>query len=118
MVVSAAVAWHFVSAFFRGRASHRAPQAIGAPTTPGASVTTPAIAPLSKQYRVAGTYSIGSDTWVVLADGEGRIRLASPSAFSGRGLAVMGSVDGERVGSFTGSWRAGNAVDPREGGGK
>jgi len=118
MVVASLLAWHFISAFFRGRAVHKDK------TTPAAQLSqspavnagaTQAAPPLSKQYRVAGTYSIGGDAWVVIADGDGRIRLASPSSFSGRGLTTMGIIDGERVGTFTGSVHTASPADKKDG---
>ena len=57
----------------------------------------------SEKWRYAGEFSSGGVRWVVVADSSGRLRVESPSVFSGSGMAVIGSVDGERVARWTGA---------------
>lgn len=76
----------------------------------GSSTAGPAVAvqgstaavSFSDRWRVVGSYSGASGSWVVLADPAGRLRLESPSAFAGAGVAQVGEVDGLKVTRFSG----------------
>ncbi|CAG9232315.1 zonular occludens toxin domain-containing protein [Burkholderia vietnamiensis] len=57
----------------------------------------------SAKWRVAGQYSIDGRGYVLLADGAGRFRREASDDFRGETLGVTGTVDGERVASWTGS---------------
>lgn len=69
------------------------PSAISAP-----GAATPRI---SEQWRLVGSYSGPGGAWVVLADPDGRIRMESPSVFTG-GLVAVGQVDGATVTRYSG----------------
>lgn len=58
----------------------------------------------SEKWRYAGEFSAGGERWVVVADAFGRVRVESPAAFHGAGLAVVGDIDGERVARWTGAF--------------
>jgi zona occludens toxin len=67
-----------------------------------ASVVSRAAADYSEKWRYAGEFMAGGERWVVVADAAGRLRVESPSAFSGSGMAIIGRVDGERVTRWSG----------------
>jgi zona occludens toxin len=56
----------------------------------------------STVWRVAGGYSAQGHSWVLLADGDGRLRVESPGEFIGSGIARVGFVEGERVTQWSG----------------
>jgi zona occludens toxin len=56
----------------------------------------------SETWRIVGGYSAGGVAWVVVADQAGRLRVESPSAFQNYGAAQVGTIDGERVSTFSG----------------
>jgi zona occludens toxin len=78
-------------------------------STPGAPVDGPVAAPgasagrsqLSPLLRVVGEVTLRGERWVVVSDGVA-VRLESPGAFVGRGVMVVGTVEGERVSSWSG----------------
>lgn len=55
----------------------------------------------SSRWRVAGTYSVGGNGFVLLADAQGRLRREPSSEFKGEGLGAWGLVDGDRVSVWT-----------------
>jgi len=59
--------------------------------------------PPSSTWRYAGEFRADGTRWIVMTDPVGRVRVESPSVFHGFGLAVVGSVEGERVTGWTGS---------------
>ena len=61
------------------------------------------VAAFSSEWRYVGELRIGADAFAIVTNEVGRIRLESPSVFSGRGLAAVGLVDGGRVTSFSGA---------------
>ena len=63
----------------------------------------PAHTDFSDKWRYAGEFAANGERWVVVADGSGRLRVESPSAFHGSGYAVIGDIDGERVARWTGA---------------
>lgn len=58
---------------------------------------------VSATWRVAGSVSVDGESWAVLADSLGRLRLESPSNFQARGYSVFGVLDGERVTHWSGT---------------
>lgn len=65
----------------------------------------PSVAPapgFSDVWRIAGTFLANGEMRVVLVNASGAFRLASPSEFSGSGLAQIGDIDGSRVSTWTG----------------
>jgi len=77
--------------------------ASGAAGAGGSAGGVPARPAVSSAWRVAGSYVAGGVGWVVLADGNNRLRVESSSAFVGSGVSRVGVVDGERVASWSGS---------------
>jgi zona occludens toxin len=80
--------------------------------TPAGAVTTasggtkafnPNIPPVSETWRVSGSMKFGDQTYVVISNAAGRIRLEHPSAFQNQGLSTVGNVDGERVMVWSGT---------------
>lgn len=63
------------------------------------------IAPVSDDWRLAGTLSANGESWVVLTNAAGAIRVASPSQFQNFGIAQIGEVDGTRVSQWSGPFR-------------
>lgn len=64
----------------------------------------------SDVWRVAGGYHAAGVDYVVLADGEGRLRVESPSEFMGRGIARVGTVEGQRVTMWSGARASGPSL--------
>lgn len=60
-------------------------------------------APTSTSLRVAGEVTLGGQHWILLVDDVGATRFENPAAFVGRGSLLVGSIDGERVSTWTGS---------------
>lgn len=56
----------------------------------------------SEGWRVVGTFETEDSRWVVVADEAGRLRVESPSMFSGEGAAIVGQVDGETAAHWSG----------------
>lgn len=57
----------------------------------------------SPEWRYSGAFNANGQFWAVLSDSQGRLRLESPSVFTGRGLTAFGMVDGTKVTAFTGA---------------
>lgn len=53
--------------------------------------------------RVAGEVTLGGQHWILMVDDVGATRFENPAAFVGRGSLLVGSIDGERVSTWTGS---------------
>jgi zona occludens toxin len=45
----------------------------------------------------------GDKAYVILVGAQGRIRVEHPSAFLGRGVGLVGTVEGERLTTWSGS---------------
>lgn len=69
-------------------------------SSPG-GFSAPAAAPVSATLRVAGRVVIRGEPWVVLSDGQ-YLRLENPQSFVGAGSTVVGSIQGERVTTWSG----------------
>lgn len=82
-------------------ASTRTVAAGAIPASPGTGDTQPPN--VSEAWRLAGTYQIGTDSFVVVANESGRFRLEHPSAFQYSGLAMVGEVDDQRVMYWSGA---------------
>ena len=52
---------------------------------------------VSDLWRIVGSYQLGADSMVVIANESGTVRLEHPSAFQNAGHAMVGHVDGQRV---------------------
>jgi zona occludens toxin len=83
-----------VSAADRGAVSRPASPAVGAAVAPQRLV--------SSQWRIVGRFMSGGIVWVLLVDGNGRLRPASPSSFAGSGIALAGELDGDKVTTYSG----------------
>lgn len=57
----------------------------------------------SPDLRYAGTFTANGESWVVVADSVGRLRVESPSVFTGKGVSAYGVVDGHKVTPYSGS---------------
>jgi zona occludens toxin len=74
----------------------------GGPASPGAPVGLPAgRSGVSDTLRVSGEVVVRGERWVVLSDGS-FLRLEHPGAFVGRGVMVVGNVEGQRVSTWSG----------------
>ncbi len=77
-------------------------------TSSAAQVTqTPQAAPVvfkpqDSALRVVGEVVIAGNHWIVLSDQNGRLRLENPALFAGRGLTLVGNLEGQRVATWTG----------------
>jgi zona occludens toxin len=79
--------------------------------TPQSSLTQPttAVVPyaprqetFSETWHYVGAVSDKDIAWAVISDSQGRLRLESPSAFLGRGMTAVGTIDGHKVTPWTG----------------
>jgi zona occludens toxin len=57
----------------------------------------------SDAWRVVGLIQSGTDRWIVISDASGRIRLESPSRFTGDKSSIVGDIDGQHVTTWSGS---------------
>lgn len=81
------------------------PGALPPKTAGGAGAAPPAasgVSAKSEALRIAGEVVINGERWVVVADAAGRQRLENPAAFIGRGVFLVGTVEGRRVTTWTG----------------
>lgn len=66
---------------------------------------------VSDSLRVAGEVVIRGERWILLHDlSSGQIRLENSAAFVGRGLFLVGTVEGRRVATWTGSEKGHSSV--------
>jgi len=56
----------------------------------------------SDEWRVVGSYRADGVSFVVLVDAANHLRVESPSEFMGRGVSMVGTVEGQRVAMWTG----------------
>ncbi len=57
----------------------------------------------SDTWKIVGQLDVANDHWVIVSNAAGRLRVESPSMFFGKGAAVVGQIDGERVARWSGS---------------
>ncbi|HDR9083854.1 TPA: Zonular occludens toxin [Burkholderia vietnamiensis] len=111
MLVMPIVSVRFLWSFF-----HRAAHGTTAAVPVSASITSAAVShassgvsgggskpSFSDHWRIVGGYTAPGRSWVVLADGAGRLRMESPSMFQNTGVVRVGTVDGEQVSTFSGA---------------
>lgn len=95
-------AWRFFSGP-RSVVTSAAPVPGESASSPAAPVAPrPTIPAVSGEWRAVGRISANGVHWVVVADGLGRLRVESPAAFVGSGIAMVGDVDGQRVTAWSG----------------
>jgi zona occludens toxin len=96
--------------------THKVPSApaAGAAPAPGAvaSVQNEAVSDFSTDWRYGGTFTANGESWAVVVDSGGRIRVESPSVFTGKGVSSYGVVDGHKVTPYSGSYRQSGAILP------
>lgn len=56
----------------------------------------------SDVWRICGSFSAGSNMWVVVCNAQGATRVESPSMFHNDGLAQIGDIDGAKVTMWSG----------------
>lgn len=88
-----------------------APGAVALPSgSPGAAVVPPGTK--TSFMRVAGEVVLKGERWVIVVDDTGATRLENPAAFVGRGVFIVGNVDGQRVATWTGAPAKQSIVGP------
>jgi zona occludens toxin len=70
-------------------------------SSPASSIPT-----VSELWRVTGSMQYGDQTYVIISNAAGRIRLEHPSAFQNKGMSIVGQVDGDRVMVWSGAPQA------------
>jgi zona occludens toxin len=102
--VAGSFAWRFFHPPVKNTHAAKAAVPASAPAA-GSSVAavTPAAPRTSEAWRVVGGYAAGGRSWVLLADGSGRLRVESPSEFMGHGISMVGRVEGDRVAMWSGA---------------
>lgn len=97
---------------FSPKDDEAAARAVTAPGVSGSAVPTGAAGaapgPLSSggksgSLRVAGEVVLRGERWIVVVDDSGATRLENPAAFVGRGILIVGNVEGQRVTTWTGT---------------
>lgn len=58
---------------------------------------------ISETWRISGVMQSGDKAYVILVGTQGRIRVEHPSAFLGRGVGLVGNVEGERLTTWSGA---------------
>lgn len=58
---------------------------------------------VSEAWRISGVMQSGDKAYVILVGSQGRIRVEHPSAFLGKGLGLVGNIEGERLTTWSGS---------------
>jgi zona occludens toxin len=106
-----AIAWLLAWRFFHppvkgGHAAGSAAPALTAVAASAVATATPAGPRTSDEWRVVGAYTADGRSWIVLADASGRLRIESPSEFMGRGIGLVGMVEGARVAMWSGATKA------------
>ncbi|MNM33782.1 Zonular occludens toxin (Zot) [compost metagenome] len=79
------------------------PPSPGAAAVPGTTPVAPGGTPISSRLRVSGEVVIRGERWIVLTDEKGRFRFESPALFVGRGVMMVGNVEGQRIATWTGT---------------
>lgn len=99
----------FLIGYFTGGMTGTSPQPVvsspGNPTQPAPDAPgqmQPERPAFSGEWRIAGSYSVGTDRYVVVVNNDGRLRVESPSAFLLEGIARIGSIDDQRVTVWSG----------------
>ena len=73
------------------------------PAPANSANTAPAVRDgFSSGWRVAGRFSVGDTRYVVVADSAGRLRVESPSMFQNDGMAIIGTIDNQKVTVWSG----------------
>lgn len=57
---------------------------------------------VSEAWRISGVMQSGDKAYVILVGSQGRIRVEHPSAFLGKGLGLVGNIEGERMTTWSG----------------
>lgn len=65
---------------------------------------------LSRDLRVVGELSLRGERWILLMNESGAIRLENPAAFVGRGVMLVGNIEGRRVATWSGGRSTGALI--------
>ena len=104
-------AWRFFDGGSHRAGSSAASGAVHASASVAASGPAKVSPPrTSDVWRIAGGYRVGDVAYVVLSDGDNRLRVESPSEFMGSGIAQVGTVDGQRVAMWSGAIKSSSAA--------
>jgi zona occludens toxin len=75
---------------------------LGAPVSPVVA-NSGSSAVKSDTLRIAGEVVLRGERWILLSDQDGSIRMENPAAFVGRGITLVGNVEGQRIATWTGA---------------
>jgi zona occludens toxin len=96
---------YFTYRFFQPK-NHKGAVTAQDTTTTNSLQATPKAEPTSDysdSWRYSGSFTANGESWAVVVDSAGHIRLESPSVFTGKGITAVGIVDGTKVTAFSGS---------------
>ena len=62
----------------------------------------PILSSFSDTWRIAGAFAANGESFIVLTNGAGALRVESPSVFHNSGYAQIGEIDGDRVTEWSG----------------
>lgn len=75
-----------------------------------APANSPSSAGKSDVLRVAGEVVLHGERWVLLSNQDGTVRLENPAAFVGRGMTLVGNIEGQRVATWTGAAKKSQSI--------
>lgn len=79
------------------------PATAAAISGPAGTAPAPVQSNRSDALRVVGEVTLNGEHWIAVSDGNGRLRLENPAAFVGRGVFLVGTVEGKRVTAWSGA---------------
>lgn len=114
LLIGGFLAFRYTWKFFHPDGAVLAPgAAVLTPKTPGAApfdsspkLDGPASTAVSDEWRITGAFFAKGQSWVVLSNLAGALRVASPSQFANDGVARAGEIDGSRVSQWSGAGRS------------
>jgi zona occludens toxin len=105
VLIMFAAGGYFTYRFFQPK-NHKVPSTEQVSSMPNPAQRMPkveATTDFSDDWRYAGSLTANGESWAVVVDSAGHIRLESPSVFTGKGITAVGMVDGSKVTAFSGS---------------
>ncbi|WP_428718299.1 zonular occludens toxin family protein [Undibacterium curvum] len=115
------LSWWYVRDFFNPNlasqkkstpSSHTAVQVANsdASLNSGKNAESPTLKAISESWHIVGEIAHGNERWVVVTNAAGKLRVESPSMFSGSSAALIGDLEGEKVTRWSGSQPTQNQI--------
>jgi zona occludens toxin len=68
----------------------------------------------SDKWRYGGSFKSHGETWAVLVDPQGRVRVESPSMITGNGISSFAVIDGKKVTTYSGAQSSNSVFQPTQ----